>query len=132
MATAFRARTSWTASAKRTFREVTEAHPDLDKSTLSTLYGACDLMSEADEMQKRVDTDGLMVTGSQGQPVAHPLIAEVRQYRRAALDTIRQLGLAGRSSASSAASALANKRWSSRPPGGSNVTPITQKAAAPF
>lgn len=39
--TVFRARTSWTAAAKRTFREVTEAHPSLEKSTLSALYGAC-------------------------------------------------------------------------------------------
>lgn len=39
--TTFRARTTWTAAAKRTFREVTEAHPALEKSTLSALYGAC-------------------------------------------------------------------------------------------
>lgn len=126
--TTFRARTSWTAAAKRTFREVTEAHPGLEKSTLSALYGACDLISEADEMQKVIDADGRTVSGSQGQPVAHPLIAEVRQYRKAALDTIKALGLSGSSGASAAATALANKRWGARP---ANVTPI-KKAAAPF
>lgn len=122
MPTAFRARSAWSASAKRTFREVTEAHPELEKSTLSALYGACDLLSEADAMQKVIDEEGRVVKGSMGQPVAHPLVAEVRQYRKAALDAIKALGLGGRSSASSAASALANKRWNSRPPG--NVTPI--------
>ncbi|WP_067201067.1 P27 family phage terminase small subunit [Microbacterium sp. XT11] len=128
MSTTFRARSTWSASAKRTFREVADAHPELEKSTLSALYGACDLISEADAMQKVIDAEGRMVTGSMGQPVAHPLIAEVRQYRKAALDALKALGLGGRSTTSAAASALANKRWSSRPPG--NVTPI--RAAAPF
>lgn len=125
--TAFRARTSWTAAAKRTFREVTEAHPALEKSTLSALYGACDLISEADEMQKVIDADGRTVSGSMGQKVAHPLIAEVRQYRKAALDTIKALGLAGNASASAAGAALVAKRYGARP---ANVTPI--KKAAPF
>ena len=70
--TASRPRTSWPATAKRTFREVTEAHPALEKSTLSALYGACDLISEADEMQRVIDADGRTVSGSMGQTVAHP------------------------------------------------------------
>jgi hypothetical protein len=119
--TAFRARRGWSAAASRTFREVVEAHPTLEKSALSALYGACDLIDQADVMQAQVTEDGLVVNGSQDQPVAHPLIAEVRQYRKAALDTLKSLGLTGRAPASAAASALANKRWSSRP---SNVTPI--------
>ncbi|WP_424936681.1 MULTISPECIES: P27 family phage terminase small subunit [Bacteria] len=127
MASTFRARTSWSAGAKRVFREVSEDHPDLEKSSLSALYAACDLLSEADNMQSQINEDGLMVKGSMGQDVAHPLISEVRQYRRAALDSIRGLGLSNRSGASAAASALANKRWAGRP---ANVTPNTR--AAPF
>lgn len=127
--TAFRARTTWTAAAKRTFREVTEAHPTLEKSTLSALYGACDLISEADEMQKVIDADGRTVTGSMGQTVAHPLIAEVRQYRKAALDAIKALGLSGSSASSAAGTALANKRWGARP---ANVTPIKKAVGAQF
>jgi len=120
------ARASWLAATKRAFEEVLEAHPGLDSAKLQGLYGACDLLDQADRMQRTVKDDGYVVSGSQGQPVAHPLVAEVRQYRRAALDTLRALGLDGRSAASTAASALAQKRWSNRPPG--NVTPIRERA----
>lgn len=125
-----RARTAWTASAKRAFRDVADANPTMEKAKLSALYSACDLLSEADKMQERVDADGLVVTGSQGQPVAHPLVAEIRQYRRAALETLKALAVDGRGGSSSAGAALANKRWSSRPAG--NVTSITRAAAPGF
>jgi hypothetical protein len=125
----FRARSAWSAPAKRTFRDIVDAHPTLEKAKLSALYSACDLLSEADAMQARIAEDGLMVAGSMGQQVAHPLIAEVRQYRRAALDAIKALGLDGRSGASAAGAALVAKRWSSRPSG--NVTPIRAGGAAP-
>ena len=130
----FRAKSAWSSSAKRTFRDITSAHPSLDKAKLSGLYAACDLFSAADDLQAQIDTDGLMVKGSMGQMVAHPLIAEVRQYRKAALDSLRSLGLDGRSASSAAGSALANKRWASRPGAPGNVTPIgeARKAAAPF
>lgn len=123
-----RARSAWSAGAKRAFREVLAAHPTLDSAKLTGLYGACELIAAADKMQQRVDEDGLTVAGSMGQTVAHPLIAEIRQYRRSALDTLRALGLDGRSGASQAASALASKRWSSRPAAGQNVTPIRGSA----
>lgn len=115
--TSVRAARTWTANAEQTFREFSEADHDLGPLTFNALYEACELISHADKMQMVVDADGLVVEGSQGQPVAHPLVAEVRQYRRAALDAIRSLGSVRRSSASAAASALANKRWSNRPSG---------------
>ncbi|GEB46927.1 hypothetical protein MTE01_28720 [Microbacterium testaceum] len=127
----FRARSTWSAPAKRTFRDIVDAHPSLEKAKLSALYGACDLLSDADKMQARIDADGLMVAGSMGQQVAHPLIAEVRQYRRAALDAIKALGLDGRSGASAAGAALVAKRWASRPAVG-NVTPLRAGGPAPF
>ncbi|WP_036320156.1 hypothetical protein [Microbacterium sp. B24] len=77
-----RARSAWSAAAKRTFRDIVDAHPSLEKAKLSALYGACDLLSDADKMQSRIDEDRLIVAGSMGQSVAHALIAEVRQYRR--------------------------------------------------
>jgi hypothetical protein len=124
-----RARTSWSAATKRAFRDVIAAHPTIDKAKLSGLYATCDLLAQADTMQAQIDDDGLMVAGSMGQRVAHPLISEVRQYRKAAMDSLRALGLDGRAASSAAASALANKRWSSRPAtSGDNVTPIR----APF
>jgi len=99
----------------------------MDKGQITALFNACDLLSAADTMQRQVDDDGLVVNGSQGQPVAHPLIAEIRQYRRAALESLRRVGLESRSAASSAAAALASKRWSSKPPSG-NVTPLRDRA----
>lgn len=120
-----RARSGWTAAAKRVFRDVVDAHPELEKAKLSAVYTACDLLAEADRMQEQIDTDGLMIAGSMGQMVAHPLVAEVRQYRKAAADAIRTLNLEGRSSASAAGANLATKRWSGRP---ANVTPIKRPA----
>ena len=123
-----RGRQGWSAPAKRAFREVLEASPGLEKAKLTGLYGACDLLSQADAMQVVIDADGYVVKGSQDQPVAHPLVAEVRQYRKQALDVIRSLELGGRSAASAGGAALAGKRWSSRP---ATVTPI-REASAPF
>ena len=123
-----RGRAGWSAASRRAFREVLEASPGLEKAKLTGLYGACDLLSQADAMQVVIDAEGYVVAGSQGQPVAHPLVAEVRQYRKQALDVIRSLELTGRSAASSAGAALAGKRWSSRP---ATVTPI-REASAPF
>ncbi|MEO2133394.1 MULTISPECIES: P27 family phage terminase small subunit [unclassified Microbacterium] len=129
----FRARSTWSAPAKRTFRDIAEAHPAMDKAKLSGLYAACDLFSAADKLQLQIDEDGLMVAGSMGQKVAHPLISEVRQYRKAATDALRALGLDGRSASSAAGSALATKRWSSAPAAGATVTPIgAARSAAPF
>lgn len=122
-----RARQGWSAPAKRAFRDVVAEYPTLEKVKLTALYAACDLISEADKMQETIGS-AYVVEGSQGQPVAHPLVAEVRQYRRAALDTFRAIGVDAKgSSASAAGSALVQKRWSSRP-SGDNVTPITKRA----
>ena len=113
-------RDTWSPSAAEAFTAIVDAH-EPDGARLSALYCACDLLSAADDMQAQIDSDGLTVDGSMGQQVAHPLVAEVRQYRKTALDTLRQLGLSGQSASSAAASALANKRWSGRK---APVTPI--------
>ncbi|MDI9890567.1 P27 family phage terminase small subunit [Microbacterium sp. IEGM 1404] len=124
-ATAPKPRSSWRTSAKRTFTETVEAQPTLNSATLAGLYAACDLIDAADTMQRTVDAEGVIATGSQGQPVAHPLIAEVRHYRREAVALLRALGLTAQSASQAAASALANKRWQDRAALGGNVTPIT-------
>ncbi|QDF14175.1 terminase small subunit [Microbacterium phage GardenState] len=125
-----RARKAWSASAKRTFRELIDANPGIEKDKLSAVYTACDLISEADKMQSVIDADGYTVEGSMGQKVAHPLVAEVRQYRRASLDALKLAGIDARgSSASAAGAALVAKRWNSRP---ANVTPLKRASSAPF
>lgn len=117
-------RASWRATTKRTFEGFT-AETEHTPAQLQGLYAACDLLDEADRMQSVVKAEGRVVKGSQGQPVAHPLIAEVRQYRRAAMDSIRQLGVEGKSASSAAASALATKRWSGRR---ANLTALPDRA----
>lgn len=103
---------SWSESVQSTYVEIEAENPDMDAASLAALYEACELFAVADQMQKQVDTDGLLVRGSQGQSVAHPLIAEVRQSRVQGLAALRALGLAkGQSGASRAGAALAGKRW---------------------
>lgn len=123
-------RPDWTDDATAHFDGIVEANPTISGGALESLYSAIDLLSAADVMQRQVDADGLTVEGSQGQKVAHPLISEVRQYRKEALATIRSLGLTTRSAASAAGAALVAKRWQNRGApaatgtDGATVTPI--------
>ena len=45
------------------------------------LEAACREIDLIARMQREIDQDGVMTTGSMGQPVAHPLLGEVRQHR---------------------------------------------------
>lgn len=86
---------------------------ELDAVEFQSLLQAARLVSLADRCEAEV-TDVVSV-GSQGQPVAHPLIGEARSCRVAALAALRALGLApGQSSASAAGAALVAQRWSGR------------------
>jgi hypothetical protein len=109
---------SWSDSVKATYTEIESGNPELDAASLAALYEACELFAVADTMQRRVDDDGLLVPGSQGQLVAHPLIAEVRQSRSKGLDALTRLGLGrNQSNASRAGAALASKRHHGSTPG---------------
>lgn len=109
---------SWSASVRATYTEITDEHPNLDPASLTGLYEACALLALAESYSDRVSADGPVVKGSQGQPVAHPLVAEVRAHRTAALSALRALGLGARrgsvQSASGAGSSLASARWGRR------------------
>ena len=103
---------SWSDSARSTYNEIEAARADLDAVGLASLYEACALLAFADEMQARVNEDGLVVTGSKGQPAAHPLIAESLRARSQALATLRVLDTSRvRSGASQAGAALVARRW---------------------
>jgi hypothetical protein len=103
---------TWSDSAKETFAAIEAEHADLDAVSRATLSEACTLLAAADAMQARIDADGVIVVGSQGQPAAHPLISEVRMARVQALSALKALGIArGQSRSSQAGSALASKRW---------------------
>jgi hypothetical protein len=106
---------TWSQTARETYVQVAEAHPGLGPHALATLYNACALEALADCCDAQVLADGPMVTGSRGQMVAHPLLAESRQARAAAVAALRALGLAaGQGRASAAGAALAGKRWDGR------------------
>lgn len=110
--------TAWSESVRSTYTEIEREHPNLDAASLATLYECCSLLATADAMQSRVDVDGLVVSGSADQPVAHPLISEVRQARVQALAALRAIGIGREQSAASAAgAALAGKRHHGRGPG---------------
>ena len=108
----------WSDSVATTYVEITAENPNLDAALLASLYEACELLATADAMQARVNADGMMVSGSTGQPVAHPLISEARHARVQALAALKALGLAQSASpASRAGSALVSARYKGRTPG---------------
>jgi hypothetical protein len=109
---------TWSESAKETYAQIAEENPNLDAASLSTLYEACGLFALADALAEQVAKDGYMVTGSAGQPAAHPLLAEVRLNRIQAMAALKALGIAqNQSAASKAGAALAMKRHHGRTPG---------------
>lgn len=106
---------SWSESAKETFVQIEAEHASLDATSLSSVFEACGLLALADALAERVEADGPVVSGSQGQPVAHPLLSEIRLNRVQALGSLRALGLArSQSGASRAGAALVSKRWHGR------------------
>lgn len=108
---------SWSESARETYAQIAEEHT-LDAATTAALFEACQLLAQADAMAEQIEADGLMVTGSAGQPVPHGLLSEVRLCRVQAIAALRALGVArGQSPASAAGAALAAKRHHGRTAG---------------
>lgn len=104
----------WSHSAKEVFLQVEQANPNLLPHAAATLWECAALIARADACADRVEEDGPMIRGSRSV-VAHPLIAEERHARAAAIAGLRALGLApGQSSASAAGAALVSKRWQAR------------------
>lgn len=83
---------------------------------LYILESACREIDLIDKMEAEQKTSDLVVFGSQGQPVAAPLIAELRQHRTTFANFMKQLKLPdedGRAAeaVSDAARKAANARW---------------------
>ena len=105
---------TWSASAKTTYIRIRETRDDFDPASLASLFEACEMLATADTMQLRVDADGLLIPGSQGQLVAHPLIDKVLRARAQHLAALKGLvppAAKSGSAASRAGTALVNARY---------------------
>lgn len=102
-------------SGRKLWRDVTGTY-DLRPDELRILEDACREMDVIDylEEQRRDDGFRLMVRGSQGQEVIHPVFSELRQHRSALRQLLGQLKLpdeAGEETRSTQARDAANARW---------------------
>lgn len=62
---------------------------------LEILRRACEVLDRLDAAEALVRRDGLVVTGSKGQPIAHPAVAIERDCRTGFARLMRQLNLEG-------------------------------------
>src|SRR5215216_1650018 len=90
----------------------------LDARELHLVERACRVEDELRQLEAVVDHDGMMSTGSTGQAVVHPALAEARQLRLVQTCLLGQIELcspeAGTRTASSAyASRASRARWAS-------------------
>ena len=91
---------------------------EFDAHEREVLLEFCRVLDRIDSLSGRVDSDGVMISGSQGQLVLHPAVAEIRQQQQAAGRLLLQLDLpdaegdvALSRQISSQAQAAANARW---------------------
>jgi hypothetical protein len=104
----------WPETVLETYTQIEDDLRDADAATLAVLYEACTLLASADAYAEQVRSDGLMIQGYKTQ-VAHPLIAQERFARTAAIESLRKIANAhGSSGASRAAANLNRKRWHGR------------------
>jgi hypothetical protein len=82
---------SWTKAAKTAFAEVLAARPELQGAERAQLEIAGELISRADRLDRQIRRDGYVSTGSMGQPVANPLLAESSKCRTAAATILDRL-----------------------------------------
>lgn len=94
---------------------------ELADDEVLVLVEVCRLVDQLDEMAVRVRADGLVASGSAGQPVAHPLLAPLASGRALLAKLLAQLGLPDehdearvRSPASIQARRAAEARWAAQ------------------
>lgn len=66
---------------------------DLRPDELRVLGAACREQDLIDTMQAVLDESDLMIKGSMGQQVVHPLVSEIRQHRTVLAALLRSLKL---------------------------------------
>ncbi len=105
-------------AGKRLWKEVSAGYT-LREDELCVLEDACREVDLVARLQAEVDAGPLLVPGSRGQDIPHPLLMEVRQHRLLLARLLRQLQLpddpavAGRktSERSTSARKAALQRW---------------------
>ncbi|MEV7264193.1 hypothetical protein AB0N38_11640 [Micromonospora aurantiaca] len=99
--------------------EVTEDFT-LGPDEVGALREACRTVDELDDLRAALHGQPMTVSGSQGQPVAHPLLAEVRRHRETLAKLLDALALpagdedAGMTPAQKRAQRAAQQRWRDR------------------
>lgn len=66
----------------------------LDARDLAQLEAAAHAADRVVELEAAIDKDGLMVAGSQGQPVLHPAVSEARMTRQLVASLVGKIELA--------------------------------------
>lgn len=91
---------------------------EFDEHEVPVLLESCRAVDRIDALEEAIARDGLMISGSTGQSVLHPAVAELRQQQAALARLLTQLnldaaegGVAMSRQVSSAAQAAANARW---------------------
>lgn len=79
-------------SGKKLWQDVTKEY-DLRPDEYRILEDACRQADLVDELAKAQDAEDLMIQGSMGQMILHPLIAEVRQHRTTLSNLLAKLKL---------------------------------------
>ncbi|NEW33830.1 hypothetical protein GV791_14830 [Nocardia cyriacigeorgica] len=94
---------------------------DLRPDELRVLREAAREVDLIDALEDALAKDSLMIPGSMGQMVVHPMVTELRQHRSTLAALLRQLklpdadgGAGAQESRSTAARAAANARWATR------------------
>ena len=80
------------AKARKVWVETVKVY-DLRQDELNALEDACREIDLIDRMEAEVSKGGLIVLGSQKQPVANPLVTEIRQHRMAVQRLLASLKL---------------------------------------
>lgn len=108
------------AAGSSLWSEISETY-ELRRDELHTLESACRAADRIALMRDELGKSPLMVKGSMGQDVVHPLVAELRAHESQVAGLLAKLKLpdeadseAAAGERSSRARAAANARWSTR------------------